>query len=157
MLTDVERGAASRGDGGHSPDASFAAAGNGALPPGDGQDSRPELADVARLARRLMHRAVSVARAEDAPAQRLLRDHLGPGTATMPVVGGSWPAYDHVNVQAGLAAWLADEGRAHHLAGLTGFRHMEFGLADLTQPGPFGDRLGVGSVATSALSAGPGR
>jgi predicted N-acetyltransferase YhbS len=156
MLTDVERGTASRGDSGHGPDASFAAAGQPTLPPGDGQESRPELADVARLARRLMLRAVSVARAEDAPAHRLLRDHLGPGTAAMPVVSGSWPAYDHVNVQAGLEAWLADEGRAHHLAGLTGFRHMEFGLADLTQPGPFGDRLGVGSVATSALSAGPG-
>ena len=156
MLADVERGAASRGDSG---DASFATAGNGTPPPYDGQaglDSRPELADVARLARRLMHRAVSAARAEDAPAQRLLRDHLGPGAASMPVVSGSWPGYDHVNMQAGLDAWLADEGRGHRLAGLTGFRHMDFGLADLMQPGSYGERLGVGSVATSALSAGPG-
>jgi GNAT superfamily N-acetyltransferase len=155
MLTDVDKGAASRGD---SEEASFVTTGDDPLAGSDGQaglDPRPELADVARLARRLVQRAVSVARAEDAPAQRLLRDHLGPAAATVPVVGGAWPAYDHVNVQAGLDAWLADGGRAHHLAGLTGFRHTEFGLADLTQPGSCCDQLGVGSVATSALSAGP--
>jgi len=156
MLTDVDRGAASRGDG---EEASFVTTGDDPLPGSDGQaglDPRPELADVARLARRLVQRAVSVARTEDAPAQRLLRDHLGPAAATMPVVSGAWPAYDHVNVQAALDAWLADGRRAHRLAGLTGFRHTEFGLADLTQPGSVCDQLGVGSVATSALSAGPG-
>jgi hypothetical protein len=156
MLTGVDRGAASRGD---SEEASFVTTGDDPLPGSDGQaglDPRPELADVARLARRLVQRAVSVARAEDAPAQRLLRDHLGPSAATMPVVSGAWPAYDHVNVQAGLDTWLTDGRRAHHLAGLTGFRHTEFGLADLTQPGSVCDQLGVGSVATTVLSAGPG-
>jgi ATPase family associated with various cellular activities (AAA) len=138
MLTHVERGATSRGD---SADASFAA---------------PELADVARLARRLIQRAVLVARTQDAPAQHLLRDHLGPGAAGMPVVSGSWPGYDHVNVQAGLDAWLADDGRAHHLAGLSGLRQLDLGLADLLPPGPAGERPGVGSVATTARAAGPG-
>jgi len=35
-------------------------------------ESRPELADVGRLARRLLRRAVAVARTEDAPVQRAL-------------------------------------------------------------------------------------
>ncbi len=118
-------------------------------------DIGPELADVGRLARRLMRRAVAAARADDAPALRLLRAHLGPGAAELPVVGGSWPGYDHVNVQAGLDAWLAGGGREHRRAGLVGFRHRMFGLADLMQPGDAGTELGVGSVALAARAAGP--
>jgi hypothetical protein len=121
-----------------------------------GQDDRPELADIARIARRLVRQAVLTARAEDGPVQRALRDHLGSEAPDRPVVSGSWRGYDHVNVQAGLDAWLAAEGRGHRLAGVTGFRHMDFGLADLMQPGRYAERLGVGGVATTALSAGPG-
>jgi hypothetical protein len=121
-----------------------------------GVEAGPELADVGRLARRLLHRAVAAARAEDAPTQRLLRGHLGPGTATLPVVGGSWPGYDHVNVQAGLDAWLAGGGRPYELVGLTGFRHSMFGLADLMQSGGEATGLGVGSVALATRPAGPG-
>jgi hypothetical protein len=120
------------------------------------QDDRPELADISRIARRLVRQAVLVARSEDGPVQRVLRDHLGPDAAGRPVVSGSWPGYDHLNVQAGLDAWLAADGRGHRLAGVTGFRHMDFGLADLLQPGRYAERLGLGSVATTAVSAGPG-
>ncbi len=70
------------------------------------------------------------------------------------MAGRSWPRYDHVNVQAGLDAWLAAPGRGHQLAGLIGFRHRDFGLADLIQPDRY-DQLGVGSVATVVLPAGP--
>ena len=120
-----------------------------------GQEDRPELADITRMARRLVRQAVLVARSEDGPVQRVLRDHLGPEAADRPVVSGSWPGYDHVNVQAGLDAWLAADDRHHRLAGVTGFRHMDFGLADLLQPGRYAERLGLGSVATTAVSSGP--
>jgi hypothetical protein len=116
-----------------------------------------ELADVFRLGRRLLRRAVVAARAQD-QLQRLLSDHLGPGWASLPVVTGSWPAYDHVNVQTGLDAWLAAPGREHVLAGITGFRHVSFGLGDLAQPGgldPGIGQLGVGSVAFATVPAGP--
>jgi cell division protease FtsH len=59
-------------------------------------------------------------------------------------------------VQAGLDAWLARGGRAHRLAGLTGFRQLDFGLADLLQPGESSRGIGVGSVAMVAQPAGPG-
>jgi ATPase family associated with various cellular activities (AAA) len=121
-----------------------------------GGEAGPELADVARLARRLMRRAVAVARAEDAPAQRVLRAHLGPDAASLPVVGGSWQGYDHVNVQAGLDAWLDGSGRQYELVGLTGFRHRMFGLADLMHVGGEATGLGVDSVAMAARPAGPG-
>jgi hypothetical protein len=54
-------------------------------------DNRPELADVGRLARRLLRRAVSAARAEENSIWHLLAGHLGPGVATLPVASGNWP------------------------------------------------------------------
>jgi ATPase family associated with various cellular activities (AAA) len=125
-------------------------------PPRRDQEARPELADVRRMARRLMRRAVMAARADDEPARQLLAGHLGPGRSQVPVVSGSWPGYDSVNVQAGLDAWLAAAGREHELFGITGFHEMSFGLADLIQPGGSGSYLGIGSVTRTALPAGPG-
>lgn len=126
-----------------------------ATDPGHG-DASPELADVGRLARRFVRRAVAAARAQDAPVRQLLLDHLGPGAASAPVVSGSWPAYDHVNVQAGLDSWLSETGRQHELAGLIGFRQMMYGLSDLLQAGPHTAMVGVGGVALTPLEAGPG-
>jgi hypothetical protein len=120
-----------------------------------GLDDWPELADVGRMARRMVRRAVSVARAQDDPVPRVLRAHLGPDAAALPVVGGSWRGYDHVNLQAGVDAWLARWDREHELVGLTGFRHASFGLADLMRPGAETAGLGVGSVAMTARPAGP--
>jgi hypothetical protein len=103
-----------------------------------------------------MRQVIAAARAEEASVQRLLADHLGPGAAEIPVASGTWPRYDHVNVQAGLDAWLAAEGREHEIAGLTGFRHSDFGLADLIQPGAWVRHIGLGSVTRATLPAGPG-
>src|SRR5262249_56165060 len=129
----------------------------GPPPAGDG-DTRPELADVGRLARRLLRQVVGAARAEENSIWHLLAGHLGPGVATLPVASGYWPQYDQVNVQAGLEAWLAEPGRSHEIAGLTRFHHTMFGLADLAQPGHgrFGHGLGLGSVSTDMLPSGPG-
>jgi hypothetical protein len=121
-----------------------------------GPDDWPELADIPRMARRLIRRAVLAARADDAPVQRALREHLGPEAAGIPVVSGSWQGYDHVNVQAGLDAWLAGWRCEHELVGLTGFQRENFGLADLLQPAAGHAWLGVGSVAMAALPCGPG-
>jgi ATPase family associated with various cellular activities (AAA) len=120
-----------------------------------GHDDRPELADIPRIARRLIRWAVQAARTEDTPLAGLLRDHLGPDAAGFRVVSGSWPGYDLVNVQAGLNGWLAGWRREHELVGLTGYQHESFGLADLLQPGAERVWLGVGSVAMAALPAGP--
>jgi len=124
---------------------------------GDG-DNRPELADVGKLARRLLRRVVSAARAEENSVWHLLAGHLGPGVATLPVASGTWPQYDQVNVQAGLDAWLAEPGRSHQTAGLTRFHHTVFGLADLAQPGHgrFDPGIGLGNASTDMLASGPG-
>jgi hypothetical protein len=71
----------------------------------------------------------------------------------VPVVRATWPGYDRVNVQVGLDAWLAEPGRRHELAGITGF-HPGPGLADLVQNEQWrGVRMG--SPASDLLPAGP--
>jgi hypothetical protein len=113
-----------------------------------------ELADVGRLARRVIPRTVTAARTADNSVSRLLADHLG-RAGGLPVARAEWPGYDRVNVQTGLDAWLAEPGRTHQLSGLTQYRHREFGLADLLQRGAR-HTLGIGSVETEALPCAPG-
>ena len=124
-----------------------------------GLGPRPELADVARLAGRVLSVAVAAARGDDAPVRRALATHLGPQAAVWPVVTASWPAFDQVNVQAGLDAWLAGPGLRHELLGLTGVRCGPLDLADLTAaelPRWPASVPGIGSVTTAARPAGPG-
>jgi cell division protease FtsH len=122
----------------------------------DGDERQAELADIGRLARRALRRAVNAARADDTSITRILRNHLGPGAAGFPVVQSTWPPYDQINVQEGLDAWLAEQGRGYQTVGLTNFRHQDFGMAELLHESPhqFGPR--AGSVATVALPCGPG-
>jgi hypothetical protein len=54
-----------------------------------GPPDHPEFADVGRLARRLLSRAVQTARTEDQPLRRLLLDRLGPDAATLPTVSAT--------------------------------------------------------------------
>jgi cell division protease FtsH len=127
------------------------------VPAVDGAPLRPELADLGRLGRRAVRQVVRTARSDDTPpVARLLLEHLGPAGGTAAVAGESWPAYEHVNVQLGLEAWLARPGRKHQLVGLTNFRHRDFGLADLLSVSvrdPWGTR--PGNVATVTLPTGP--
>ncbi|HET9169106.1 MAG TPA: ATP-binding protein [Actinospica sp.] len=81
--------------------------------------------------------------------------HLGEGAEYLPVISGSWPPYDHVNVQGGIDRWLESAGGGEHrLLGLTGFRHRMFGLADLCQPDG-GQGMRIGGVAMRDFPSGP--
>lgn len=82
------------------------------------RDERPEVADVGRLARRLVRRAVRAARADEGPRlEAMLREHLGAGVATSSVVRETWASYEGVNVQAALDAWLGETDRTHREIG----------------------------------------
>jgi hypothetical protein len=129
-----------------------------------GQANRAEFADVGRLARRLIDRAVETARTEHRPLRRVLLDHLGPDAARLPTVSATWPSYEHVNVQVGVDAWLAADpaGRGHEVYGITGIgfmRQMEIvGIGDFLQASgdsAFGS-AGAAGVMTTALPSGPG-
>jgi hypothetical protein len=124
---------------------------------GDGE-LRPELADIGRLARRGMRAVVGAARAEERPKlSRILVEHLGSGVGGYDVVEEAWPAYDHVNVQAGLDAWLVDQGRTSELVGVVSQHGQPVDLAQLlVQEGPadpFGPR--PGNAASVNVACGP--
>jgi hypothetical protein len=121
-------------------------------------DLRPELADVGRLLRRAVQGVVGAARAgERDTLSRILLDHLG-GEDGLEVVEEAWPAYEHVNVQAGLDAWTTAEGRTAELVGIVGWHHRPFGLADLlgSDADPF-DRSGPrpGTASRVNRASGP--
>ncbi len=124
----------------------------------DGGSARPELADVARLARRGMRAVIGAARSADRPTLgRIINAHFG-DQISAEIVEETWPGYEHVNVQAGLEAWLGADGRQFNLVGITGFQHAMFGLGDLvSQDGPGGHpfALGPGNPATVNLASGP--
>ena len=108
---------------------------------------RPELADLGRLARRGMRAVVKTARAEDRPRlSRILLEHLGSGAGAFDVVEETWRPYDHVNVQAGIDAWLAEPARTYDLVGVVTQHGQPVALAELlSHDGPvdhFGPRPG---------------
>jgi hypothetical protein len=119
-------------------------------------DDHLRLSDLGKLARRTRRRIVGAARAGDRPTfTGLLAAHLEGPLEHLDVVEESWPAYDHVNVQIGLEAWLAGPGRSHQLVGMVNYRHQQFGLEDLLRPGsdPYGPT--PGNVSWTSLASGP--
>src|SRR3712207_8564946 len=48
----------------------------------------------------------------------LMTGHLGGAAAEAEVVEETWPGYEHVNVQAGMDAWLAEDGRRSQVGGV---------------------------------------
>jgi len=133
------------------------------IPGSDPADERPELADAARLARKLVRRAVRTARTQDQPLRAVLLDHLGPDAATLPTVSDTVPLYEQVNLQVGVEAWLAaSAARSHELIGVTGVQQIRFNdvtIGDLVQARPdsvYG-RAGIGAPVTMSLPSGPDR
>ena len=119
-------------------------------------NGRFEAADVGRLARRGMRSVVKAARADLAPTvTKELLDHLGPVPGDVAVVAETWAAYELVNVQAGLDAWLAEPGRAHRSFAPVSMHWRDFRLGDLLSA--TGDMATVrpGNVATVNLPCGP--
>ena len=134
----------------------------------DGDDDEQlRLSDLAKLARRTRRRVVRRARADDKPTfASLISEHLGVPLEGVEVVEESWPAYDLVNVQVGLNAWLDEAGpgpsgnlRTHRLVGLARYRHRVFGLSDLLQRSYDDDEEDYGptpgNVSWSNLASGP--
>ncbi len=126
-----------------------------------GQEGQPELADVGRLARKMIGRAVRVARQVDQSLRQVLLDHLGPDAAYLPTVSDTCPLYEHVNVQVGVEEWLAeDPNRSYEVVGITGvgmLRFTDVTIGDLIQSGPrspFGSAQ-AGAPVTINLPSGP--
>jgi len=141
----------------HGPPRGWAAYGTARSPvdAGDGE-LRPELADLGRLARRGLRVVLGAARADARPQlSRILADHLGP--TVHDVVEETWAAYDHVNVQAGVDAWLTRPGRSFELVGVIREHGQPVELAELLSSrrtgNPFGPR--PGNAASVNVACGP--
>ncbi|MDX6319750.1 MAG: cell division protease FtsH [Nocardioidaceae bacterium] len=121
------------------------------------EEVRPELQDIGRLARRVVRRTVRAARADEEPTlTSILRDHLGGASTERAVVDQVWPMYEHVNVQAGIDAWLREAPVTSQLVGVVDFRHQDFGLAELLSgSGQHGYGPRPGNVARTNLASGP--
>jgi len=137
----------------------------------------PEVRAFAESFRRFVERMTERTYSEDGPSavRARLDAHLGTDSATLPVVAEEFPAYDRVNVQVGLDAYLGAEGRTAQLLGIAGpaLRAEEATDARAASPGeapPVGDQritvtdedvhaaldelLEAGNVLTRVLLAG---
>ena len=124
---------------------------------GAGLDARPELADLSRLWRRGVRAVVTQARVTRSPTPgEVLRSHLGSGDEQLPVFEERWSGFDHVNLQAGVDAWLNESSRQVELIGLTGMEYPNAGLADLLSGEQGPDHARLSGVSRVSLAAGPG-
>jgi hypothetical protein len=92
---------------------------------------------------------------QSSPLLQRLRDHFGDDPSQVPVVGETFPMFDHVNVQIGLDALLAAPGRQHELVGIAGQHGMHMGLSELIAHMAEGLRVLPGPVDYVNLPAGP--
>jgi DNA polymerase III delta prime subunit len=86
---------------------------------------------------------------------RRLREHLGDDPAQVPVVGETFPMYDHVNVQVALDALLAAPGRGWELVGIAGQHGRHMGLSEMVANMAGGMFLAPGPVDYVNLASGP--
>ncbi|GAA1150823.1 hypothetical protein GCM10009606_31790 [Nocardioides aquiterrae] len=120
----------------------------------------PQISDVGRYGRYLLHRFVAKARTVDQQTFRsLIGDHVGPAVHDLPVTLEQWPAYEHVNVQGALDVVLEEHGDDARVIGVAGHRHQgPFGIADLLGQDPAYAMHGPrpGNVTRVSLPSGPG-
>jgi hypothetical protein len=88
------------------------------------------------------------------PIRDLLDEHLHTDAAEIPVVSDSFAAFDQVNVQVAISAFLAEEGRSYSLIGLIGQQRHYAALSDLLGTGHLmGVRVGAPDLVS--LPTGP--
>jgi cell division protease FtsH len=84
----------------------------------------------------------------------LLTEHLGVDPASQPVVSAGFPAYDHVNLQLAMSAYLQSEGRQHGLVGISGQQRHFGSLSDIIEMSNYA-HVRLGSVDYVTLPIGP--
>ncbi|WP_217920856.1 AAA family ATPase [Miltoncostaea oceani] len=110
--------------------------------------------DLGVLVRRLLQ-SVPEGAGDDVQAGALLREHLGEGAATMPLVADTFSRWDQANLQLALDAAMARGGWSAETFGLSGqARHFgALGLGDMMRA----DHFSVGPVEHATVDVGPGR
>jgi cell division protease FtsH len=115
-----------------------------------------EAAEFARAFQRFLEVVNELAPEGDGePLTATLEAHLGEDPRELSVVSDRYPAFEHVNVQVALDAWLELEGGDREPIGLRGEHHSHMSFADLVQ---HAHRRGIvlGAVDYVSLADGPG-
>ncbi len=81
-----------------------------------------------------------------------LRDHLGAEPLELPVVGVSYPPYDHANVHLALTAWF---GEGAELVGVSGMHRGHHTLSELLELAGRHEEFGVGPVDYAHVPVSP--
>src|SRR6058998_2096459 len=93
-----------------------------------------EVAEFARSFQRFMESMSNAAGAgRVSPMREMLDAHLGLDASSLPVVSETFPAYDHVNVQIAMTAYLHTGDRTHRIVGVSGHQRHFGALADLVE------------------------
>lgn len=115
----------------------------------------PDVRRFASAFQRFLDVVNALAPAEDGPPLRAtLEAHLGQDPLALPVISDRYPAFEHVNVQAALDAWLEQRNGSHELLGLRGEHHAHMSLADLVQHAHRREIV-IGAVEYVSLADGP--
>ena len=114
-----------------------------------------DVTEFAKLFQQFMQRMTEMAWSDRGPTlKELVDEFLGLDCATIPVVSESFPAYDHVNIQVAVTAFLDNDGRRHQLLGLTGQSRHFVSFSDLVQQAHHMG-IGIGPVTLDNLPIGP--
>jgi hypothetical protein len=93
-----------------------------------------DLAGFARTYRGFMEGMTRLAHADARSEVRERIDtHLGVDTTDVAIVSASFAAWDHVNVDVAMEAWLAEPGRTHEVFGLMGQQRHSGSLSDIIE------------------------
>ena len=111
--------------------------------------------DLGLLVSRLLERVPDAGQDGAPQVGALVREHLGEGATSMPVVNATFSAWDQANLQIALDAALAREGWSCETVGIAGeARHYGgIGLGDMMRMNHFS----AGSVEYAEAPVGPGR
>jgi len=120
-------------------------------------DEQDQLDGFVRLFRRLVLQVLRETPRTEPVIRTRVEAHLGDDPSELPIVSQSWRAWDHVNLQLAIDAFLAEPGVEAELLGISAphKQHMEISLSDLLLgQGPMGI-FGLGSVDYVNLPSGP--
>lgn len=99
-------------------------------------DDRPlQASDFGAAWLAFLQEAVSTQPRVESPLLVRVREHLGADPSGLPVVGDSFPMWEHPNIQRALDAWITGDGRSADLVGLAGQGKYGSSLSDLLSTG----------------------
>lgn len=118
----------------------------------DGQTAR----ELARSLRDVFRAAEHQLTDNDAPLLRVITDHVGCPAGEIPNVAAQWPSWEHVNLQRGVDAYLAEYSPDATWFGVGGMGRGHHDLIDMLAMAATG-MFRLGAVDYTSVAVGPQR